>query len=87
MADKPHAILGASSSHRWLACPGSIRLSAGMPNTGSVYAEEGTAAHELAEKCLNLGHDAADHLGETIVANGTGYEVPKGWPTIASLVP
>ena len=43
MADKPHAILGASSSHRWLACPGSIRLSAGMPGTSSVYADEGTA--------------------------------------------
>ena len=75
MADKPHAILGASSSHRWLACPGSIRLSAGMPSTSSVYADEGTAAHELAEKCLSLGHDAADHLGEIIVVNGTGYEV------------
>lgn len=75
MADKPHAILGASSSHRWLACPGSVRLSAGLPSTTSAYAAEGTAAHELAEKCLSLGHDAADHLGETIVVNGTGYEV------------
>lgn len=47
-----HSSLGASSSHRWLACPGSVRLSKGLVSKGSVYADEGTAAHELASRCL-----------------------------------
>lgn len=38
---------------RWAACPASVRLSRGMPNISSVYAEEGTYAHEVAEKILN----------------------------------
>jgi hypothetical protein len=37
---------------RWSKCPGSVRLSQNIPSTTSVYAEEGTKAHELAEKIL-----------------------------------
>jgi len=47
-----HAKLSASSSDRWLACPGCIRLSEGVEQTTSVYAEEGTKAHDLAAKIL-----------------------------------
>lgn len=47
-----HAILSASSSSRWLACPPSARINAEIPETTSVYAEEGTKAHALAEKTL-----------------------------------
>lgn len=47
-----HAILSASSSSRWLACPPSARINAELPETTSVYAEEGTKAHALAEKTL-----------------------------------
>ena len=70
-----HSILGASSSHRWLNCPGSIRLSAGMPKTSSKYADEGTAAHELAETCLRSGGAANSYLGKIITVNETAYEV------------
>jgi len=51
---RAHATLGASSSHRWMNCPGSIRLSEGAPSRSSRYADEGTAAHQLAERCLQL---------------------------------
>jgi len=37
---------------RWEKCPGSVRLSANVPNKSSVYADEGTQAHELAEKAI-----------------------------------
>lgn len=48
-----HATLGASSAARWLACPGSPRLAATVPwQPPGPYAEEGTIAHALAEKCL-----------------------------------
>ena len=42
-----HSPIGASSMSRWAACPGSIKLSEGMPNVAGVAAMEGTAAHEL----------------------------------------
>ena len=44
-----HALLIASSSKRWLNCPPSVRLEEGFPNESSVYAEEGTFAHEVCE--------------------------------------
>jgi Protein of unknown function (DUF2800) len=47
-----HALLSASGAHRWMACPGSIRLSEGIADRTSAYAEEGTAAHEIAARCL-----------------------------------
>ena len=44
-----HAMLSASSSARWLACPPSAQLCAALPDTVTDYAREGTCAHELAE--------------------------------------
>ena len=44
-----HAMLSASSSSRWLACPPSAQLCAALPDTVTDYAREGTCAHELAE--------------------------------------
>ena len=44
-----HAVLSASSSARWLACPPSAQLCAALPDTVTDYAREGTCAHELAE--------------------------------------
>lgn len=38
--------------YRWSACPGSVRLSDGVPNHSSAYAEEGTLAHEYAAMWL-----------------------------------
>ena len=53
-----HAILSASSSHRWLECTPSARLEMEFENPGSEAAREGTAAHALAEYKLRkaLGH-------------------------------
>lgn len=55
-----HAKLGASNAHRWLNCPGSVGAEEGIPNTSSPFAEEGTAAHELAELALRTGSAALD---------------------------
>ena len=49
-----HAILSASASARWMNCPGSVLAESGMPEPPtSDFAAEGTAAHALAELCLN----------------------------------
>lgn len=44
-----HAILSASSSHRWMNCPPSARLAEQFPDTGGAYAAAGTLAHAIAE--------------------------------------
>ena len=47
-----HAYLSASSSSRWLHCSICPRLEAPFPNKSSIFAEEGTAAHAMAEQKL-----------------------------------
>lgn len=61
-----HALLSASSSHRWLACPPSARLCATKVDKGSDYARQGTEAHTLAAfKVLKaLGQQTYDPSGD-----------------------
>ena len=49
MSPLQHAKLSASSAHRWLECPPSAMATAHLPDETTVYAEEGSAAHEVAE--------------------------------------
>ena len=49
MAATAHALLSASSAHRWLICTASPKLEAEFPDTTSTYAKEGTLAHEICE--------------------------------------
>ena len=52
-AARAHAALSASSAHRWLMCPPSVKLSEQFADKPSVYAEEGTFLHELSEMKLH----------------------------------
>ena len=47
-----HSTYSASGAHRWMSCTPSAQLEQQFPNETSVYAEEGTAAHDLAEHKL-----------------------------------
>ncbi len=67
---RAHAKLSPSAAHRWFKCPGSARLSADILSTSSVFADEGTAAHELAQQCLTSGFDADRYLGSFINIEG-----------------
>lgn len=44
-----HALLSPSAAERWINCPASVFLNKDIPDEGSVYADEGTAAHTLME--------------------------------------
>lgn len=57
-----HALLSASSAHRWLACPPSARLCAQFPDESSEYAKQGTDAHALCQYLVEkeLGIDSED---------------------------
>ena len=61
-----HAKLSASGSHRWLACPASVEAERGLPNTSSFHANEGTAAHELAEILLRTQDSPSKWVGVTL---------------------
>ena len=52
MAPNKHAILSASSSHRWLNCSPSARLEQEFEDRETEAAAEGTAAHALCEHKL-----------------------------------
>ena len=57
-----HALLSASSAHRWMNCPPSARLTEHYEDKSSDYAAQGTDAHALCEYRLKqlLGMDAQD---------------------------
>lgn len=67
VAEEPaHSPLGPSSASRWLNCPGSVALCAGIPDTDSSFALEGTAAHTLSEWCRRDNKRAEKYLGKII---------------------
>ena len=51
-AERDHAILSPSSAKRWINCTPSALLAEAAGSKTSVYAEEGTIAHEIAEYAL-----------------------------------
>nr|DAE20401.1 MAG TPA: Protein of unknown function (DUF2800) [Siphoviridae sp. cttOT32] len=51
-AERDHAILSPSSAKRWINCTPSALLAEAAGSKSSVYAEEGTLAHEIAEHAL-----------------------------------
>lgn len=54
--NRPHALLSASGSSRWINCTPSAKLEEKYgKQTTSVYAQEGTLAHEISE--LYIKHD------------------------------
>jgi hypothetical protein len=71
---RAHAKRSPSSAYRWMNCPGSIRMSDGIPEgKSSIFADEGTAAHMLAEHCLRQELDTAQFAGRVIDIKGDNF--------------
>ncbi|MCA8267428.1 DUF2800 domain-containing protein [Burkholderia vietnamiensis] len=68
--DQEHALLSPSSAYTWIECAASTAAQIGQPDESSEYADEGTAAHELAKWCLESVLDAESFLG-TVIPVGT----------------
>ena len=64
--NRAHARLNASSSHRWMMCPPSVKLSEQFVDKPSTYAEEGSFLHELCE--LKLHRYLGDMTAEAVEA-------------------
>jgi hypothetical protein len=60
-----------------MLCPGKIVLEAGLPNTSSKYAAEGTAAHQVLTWALQEERAAAAYIGRVIEADGFVFEVDE----------
>lgn len=72
-----HAKLSPSAAHRWMRCAGSIYLESQHPDRSSKFADEGTAAHELAAWALESGSDAAAYIGRIIDVDGNEFVVDE----------
>ena len=72
MIELEHSPLGGSGAHRFLECAGSFLLhrelyEAGeFEDTESEYAKVGTAAHELAARCLTEKREPFEFIGQEI---------------------
>jgi hypothetical protein len=79
MSEDEHSIYGASGASRWRTCPGSVDLiksgieSGQIPkNLSSNYADEGTIAHEWANKIL-LGEAQLSDVPDKMREHLKGY--------------
>ena len=64
--DKEHALFSPSGAKKWLSCAGALAAERGYPRTSSRYADEGTAAHFLMERCFRHNKPATFFLKEQI---------------------
>ena len=74
---RAHAILSASSSHRWLECPPSAMAATKYKDEESPYALEGTLAHEVAEALawnkMPADFDGREDVTPEMIRYGTEY--------------
>ena len=63
-----HSRLSPSGAHRWIRCPASVpfQKKLGIISESSEYAAEGTAVHEIIERCLKDGAEPIDFIGKTL---------------------
>ncbi|MBW1812638.1 MAG: DUF2800 domain-containing protein [Deltaproteobacteria bacterium] len=78
-----HSILGASSSVRWMNCPGSVEAVKNYKNEESVYAAEGTVAHGiiadalLSKNPLTYRKTLDKKIGDTVMQGEFEIEVTE----------
>lgn len=71
-SSRAHALLSASSAHRWLHCPPSAVASEAYPPQDTAFTQEGTAAHEIAELVAS-GRQVPAGADEDMIRHAEGY--------------
>jgi hypothetical protein len=77
MAELAHSKWSASGFEQRMLCPGSHVLQAGLPDSTSKYAAEGTAAHQVLTWALQEDSRATAFIGQLIEADGFIFEVDE----------
>ena len=72
-----HSKIGASQAERWMACPASVKQCQGIASVGSTFANEGTAAHKVAETCLASQKLAMSMIGKRLKVADQEFEVDE----------
>ena len=82
-SSRAHALLSASSAHRWLACPPSAVAAEAYPAQDTEFTREGTLAHEVAEYTArtnpSVHFDLDAYLGEHHGCDQEMIECAKGY--------
>lgn len=81
-----HAKYSPSGASRWMTCPGSVAYESSLPDQSSSYADEGTAAHDLASQVLQArvdgdfseSGDPRNYVGRKIVSGEREFYVDEG---------
>jgi len=77
-ADRYHAVWSASSTAANWTCAGRMAMVSIAPDgKSSIYAAEGTAAHEISEKALRGDKDCSKFLGEVYTIDGFDVEITE----------
>ena len=72
-----HARLSPSGAHKWMTCVAAPALEDGCPDTSSKFADEGTAAHDVASMALLEDKRAEAYIGRKIVVGKNTFEVDE----------
>lgn len=75
MTEAAHSKWSASGFEQRMLCPGSHVLQAGLPNSSSKYAAEGTAAHQVLTWALQETRPAAAYIGRVIEVDDFTFTV------------
>lgn len=76
MTTPTHAALSPSKAHRYVRCPGSVRLEAQYPDVSNDGAIDGTHSHTLLQKCIEVGlMPASMFLNETLTDHEGSFTV------------
>lgn len=75
-----HSEWSASGCERWWNCPGSVALCRNEPDKTSVYAAEGSLAHDICSDVLNQKKKLDDLdtlIGDTVMVDGHEIEITE----------
>lgn len=75
--DRAHALLSASSAHRWLACPPSAVAAEAYPAQDTEFTREGTLAHEVAEIVARASRTGASFMPEINAKKAKGEDITQ----------